>query len=134
MKITGLIYVDASPAKVWDAIVSPDGLWKAMYGAWIESSFKVGEKIEFLGPGNEGDRTVHIYGKVLGYEPFKTISYTEHSGPSYRPNHAEFSNRVTFTFEAVGQVTKLSFVSDEWTPNHPSYAGAIDEWPVMLSQ
>ncbi len=106
---------------------------KPFFGSVIRSTFKAGDALEYVGPGNDGDETVHVYGTLLAYEPHQTLSFIEHPGPSYFPNHAELESRVTFTLETVGQCTKLTLVNDQWSANHPSYPNAQSHWWMILS-
>jgi hypothetical protein len=69
----------------------------------IQSTFNKGDAIKFIGPGKEGDETVHVYGKILDFEPNKIFSYTEHHGPSYNPDHASLETRITFRLDEVGK-------------------------------
>lgn len=127
------IYIDASPEKVWDVLISPEGTRNTVFGSVIQSTFDIGAPIAYVGPGNAGDETVHVYGRVLAFEPNKTLSYTEHPGPSYRDNHEELETRVTITLEPAGSCTKLTLINDEWPDNHPSRANTEEGWPVILS-
>ena len=131
--VTIISYIDARPETVWDALISPKGLWKAWYGAWITSSFKVGEKIEFLGPGLEGEETVHIYGEMLAFDPNKIFSYTEHPGPSYKPDHANLHCRISWNFDPAGECTKLTLVIDQWSEHHYSLPTAFNDWSMVCS-
>lgn len=126
-------YIDAKPEDVWNILISPEGTKKTFYGCVIKSTFKIGDSIEYVGPGNDGDETVHVYGKVLAFEPHNILSFTEHPGPSYYPNHAELETKVTITLETVGNCTKLTLVDDEWTENHPSYTNTEQGWWMVLS-
>ncbi len=127
-----IFYISGSPKQVWEAILLPDGIFKKMYGAVIKSTFKTGQRLEFIGPGPDGPETVQIYGRVLKHERYKVLSYTDHPGPSYYPNHAELESRVSFTLEPVGKTTKLTLVEDQ------SSAGEGEEdqswlWWLILS-
>ncbi|MCR8635045.1 SRPBCC family protein [Paenibacillus radicis (ex Xue et al. 2023)] len=126
-------YIDATIEKVWDALVSPEGTRKTFFGCVIRSTFEEGAPYEYVGPGNDGDETIHVYGSILKYEIHKEMSCTEHPGPSYRENHAQLETRVTFTLETVGNCTKLKLVNDQWPANHPSYSNASQSWPMILS-
>jgi uncharacterized protein YndB with AHSA1/START domain len=126
-------YIDAPPEKVWDVLVKPEGTRAIMFGSELRSTFKVGDPFEYVGPGNDGEETVHVYGKILAYEPNKMMSCTEHPGPSYRPNHAELESRMTFTLDTVGKCTKLTLINDEWTPDHPSFENTKSQWWMILS-
>jgi len=131
--VTIISYIDAGPEKVWETLISPNGLWKAWYGAWIDSNFKPGDKIAFLGPGVDGEKTVHIYGEVLAYEYRKTLSYFEHPGPSYKPDHADLQTRITWNFEPAADCTKLTLVIDQWSKNHYSQPTALNDWSTVVS-
>jgi uncharacterized protein YndB with AHSA1/START domain len=126
-------YIGASPEKVWDVLTSPEGTRATFFGSELRSSFEVGEPYAYVGPGNDGEETVHVYGKVLAYEPQKTLSLSEHPGPSYYANHEELESRITFTLEPVGNCTKLTLVNDQYTPDHPSRAKAADSWWMVMS-
>ena len=54
---------------------------KFLFGSVLQSTFEIGSDYAYVGPGNDGDETVHVYGKILAYEPEKLISCTEHAGP-----------------------------------------------------
>lgn len=133
MDLTYDYYIAAKPEKVWHALVSDEGVKQIFFGCTIRSSFRVGDDYAYVGPGKDGDETVHVYGKVLAFEPNKTFSYTEHPGPSYYDNHAELETRVTFTLEPVGECTKLSLVNDCWPADHPGYENAKNAWSVVMS-
>jgi uncharacterized protein YndB with AHSA1/START domain len=133
MDLKYVFYIAAKPEDVWEILVSPEGTKKTFYGSTIRSTFKVGDPIAYVGPGNDGDETVHVYGKILAFEPNKIFSFTEHPGPSYYPNHAELETRVTFTLEPVGQCTKLTLVNDHWPEQHPSHCNADQGWWMILN-
>lgn len=126
-------YIAAKPEDVWQSLVSDEGVKQTVYGCTIRSTFQVGDDLAYVGPGNDGDETVHVYGKVLAFEPNQTLSYTEHPGPSYYENHAELETRVTISLEPVGECTKLTLINDQWHADHPSYASTKQNWPVILS-
>ncbi|NGZ77269.1 SRPBCC family protein [Saccharibacillus alkalitolerans] len=133
MKLEYVIYVDASPEKVWEALVSPEGTRAVFFGSRLKSSFEVGAPFEYVGPGSDGGETVHVYGGVLAFEPGRRLSYSEHPGPSYYDNHAELRTRVTFELEPSGSCTKLTLINDEWTENHPGFGNASGAWPMVIS-
>ncbi|MFC4098497.1 SRPBCC family protein [Paenibacillus xanthanilyticus] len=127
-------YIGAPKENVWGALVSPEGTKSIFFGCVLESAFEEGASFQYVGPGNDGDRTVHVYGKLLSFKPNEELSYLEHPGPSYYPNHEELQSRVTFTLETVGGCTKLTLVNDQWSPEeHPSLANAQSHWWMILS-
>jgi uncharacterized protein YndB with AHSA1/START domain len=128
-----VLYIGAKPEDVWQVFVKPEATKAIFFGCILDSTFEIGAPYAYIGPGSDGDETVHVYGKVLAFETNRLMSYTEHPGPSYRENHAELETRVTLTLETVGDCTKLTLVNDQWPENHPSYDNTIESWPMMLS-
>lgn len=126
-------YIGAEPETVWNALITPEGTRRIFFGCVLESSFQVGESYAYVGPGNDGDRTVHVYGNILAFEANRLISLSEHPGPSYYENHSELESRITFTLEPVGACTKLTLVNDQFSDNHPSYDKADQSWWMILS-
>ncbi|WP_442601975.1 SRPBCC family protein [Paenibacillus sp. KN14-4R] len=126
-------YINAKPEVVWDALVTPEGTRKLFFGCDLESTFEAGAPYQYVGPGNDGDQTVHVYGTILAFEPNKLFSCVEHPGPSYYPNHAELESRITMTLEEVGSCTKFTLINDQFTENHPSFENTEKSWWMILS-
>jgi uncharacterized protein YndB with AHSA1/START domain len=133
MELKYEFYIDADPQTVWDTFMTPEGTRKIFFGSELRSSFKVGEPYEYVGPGEAGEETVHVYGIILALEPLKVFSALEHPGPTYRENHAELQSRITLTLDTVGKCTKLTLVNDQWTPDHPSFESTRSSWWMILS-
>ncbi|WP_028549042.1 SRPBCC family protein [Paenibacillus sp. UNC451MF] len=133
MELKYEFYIGATPEQVWDILVTPEGTRKIFFGSELQSTFQVGEPFQYVGPGNDGDETVHVYGTILAYEPNRLLSCLEHPGPSYYPNHAELESRITMTLETVGECTKLTLVNDQWSENHPSISNTTNSWWMILS-
>ncbi|MGD1848013.1 MAG: SRPBCC domain-containing protein [Salibacteraceae bacterium] len=125
------VYINASSEKVWQAFVAPQQFFMAFYRANISSTFEIGDRIAFVG-SHEGQEMVHSYGEVLGYEPGKLLSYTEHPGPSYQENHQEMTSRVTVNITPVGEATCLTLSSDQFSANNPMREAA-EQWYLILS-
>ncbi|MDF2683265.1 MAG: polyketide cyclase [Brevibacillus sp.] len=133
MDLTYVTYIDATPEAVWRALISPEGTKAIFFGCILKSTFEVGAPYEYVGPGNDGEETVHVYGNILAFEPFHRMSYTEHPGPSYNENHTDLETRVTVTLETVGNCTRLTLVNDQWPADHPSYERTKDSWHYVIS-
>jgi len=127
------LYIAATPENVWQILVSPEGTRQTFFNCVIRSTFELGALLEYVGPGNDGDETVHVYGHLLAFEPNQALSFTEHPGPSYYANHDELETRIAITLEAVGECTKLTLINDRWPENHPGHANAAQTWPLVLS-
>lgn len=133
MELKYEFYIGAAPEQVWEILVTPEGTRKMFFGSELQTTFQVGEPFQYVGPGNDGDETVHVYGTILAHEPNRLLSCLEHPGPSYYPNHAELESRITMTLETVGECTKLTLVNDQWSDNHPSISNASNSWWMILS-
>lgn len=70
-------YIAANPSVVWDAFMSPEGVREIFYGSEFRSNCQVGDSFEYVGPGEDGKDTVHLYGKVLAYEAVKDDVYEQ---------------------------------------------------------
>ncbi|MCD1259505.1 SRPBCC family protein [Paenibacillus athensensis] len=133
MDLKYVLYINAKPEEVWNIFVTPEGTKAIFFGCVLDTTFEIGAPYRYVGPGTDGDETVHVYGNVLEYVPNKRMSYTEHAGPSYRDNHAELQTRVTLELETIGNCTKLTLINDQWPDNHPSYESTKESWPMILS-
>jgi uncharacterized protein YndB with AHSA1/START domain len=133
MELKYQYYIGATAETVWKILVEDEGVKQIFYGSVLKSTFEPGAHYEYVGPGDAGEETVHVYGKVLVFEPYKTMSFTEHPGPSYNVDHANLESRITMTLEPVGNTTKLTLVNDNWSEDHPSIERTADIWPTILS-
>ncbi|WP_405142815.1 SRPBCC family protein [Paenibacillus sp. FSL H7-0942] len=133
MELKYEFYINAGLEEVWNALISPDGTRNSFFGSELRTNFQPGQPFAYVGPGNDGAETVHVYGDILEFEPLSRLSYQEHPGPSYHANHAELQSRVVFQLETVGECTKLTLINDQFTNNHPSIANAQSSWWMILS-
>jgi uncharacterized protein YndB with AHSA1/START domain len=127
------IYIAGTPQQVWDALTKPEGVKQLYYGSVIESDFKVGSDMAYVGPGKGGERTVHVYGKFLEFEPGKVFAHTLKVGDAYGEDRKNFETHVAYRMEAMGSTTKLMIVQDQWDEGDPAYAGSKAGWSMLLS-
>ena len=124
------IFINTKPEIVWKTFTSKDGFFKSFFGTEIESTFEVGDNIEFVSL-NGKERIVHIYGKILENEKYKTLAYTDHPGPIYYDNHAQLKSRVRITLEPIGQVTRFTLTNDQFSDN--TLRKEASQWWLILS-
>lgn len=74
-------YIGGTPEQVWETLISPEGTKQIYYGSVIQSTFKEGELLEYVGPGADGDETIHVYGTLLEFTPQKAFRFTHKVGP-----------------------------------------------------
>ncbi|WP_068616128.1 SRPBCC domain-containing protein [Paenibacillus tuaregi] len=129
------IYIAGSLEEVWGALTAPHQVAKIYYGSVIHSTFKEGDPLEYIGPGKDGDQTLHVYGTLLEFSPNRAFRYTHKVGPSYleNPNADSPESRISWLLETVGGSTKLTLIHDEWKPGDPSYNGSKSAWPMIIS-
>lgn len=126
------IRIAAPPARVWTVLTTPEGQRRVFYGNTIRTTWRPGDRLEFVGPGPDGPETVHIYGQVLRCEPGRELSYVEHPGAVYQADHARLSSRITYRIAADGTGTRVDVTHDEWAPGHPAHERSKGIWPALL--
>ena len=131
--LTCVFYINGALEQVWQALVSPEASKKIAFGSELQSTFEVGGRLRWVGPGRDGEQTVHIYGDVLSFEPNRRFSYTCRVGEAYGAEHEDIESRVTYTLESAGPCAKLSLVHDQWKESNSAYEGTAKGWPMMLS-
>jgi uncharacterized protein YndB with AHSA1/START domain len=91
------INIEASPAKVWDALTNPEQTRRYMFGCETRSDWKAGSPL--LWTGNvDGHEMVFVKGTILEIEPEKKLVYT-----TIDPNNSAVpdipENYLTVTYE-----------------------------------
>ncbi|AZU60045.1 SRPBCC domain-containing protein [Neobacillus mesonae] len=132
--LTYVFYIGGTPREVWEALISPEGTKKIYYGSVIHSTFQVGDPLEYVGPGVDGDETVHVYGKVLEHVPNQVLRFTHLVGKSYmKDNEQEYESRISYLLEPAGGCTKLTLIHDQWEEGDPYYENSDAAWWMILS-
>lgn len=126
-------YVDAAPQRVWECLTSPEEVGRIYYGSVIRSEMLPGADIAYVGPGAEGEETVHVYGKILDIIPGELLRFTHFPGPAYVKDGLSFESVITWKVEPAGSCTRLTLIHDGWDERDPSRQGSDDAWPVILS-
>lgn len=129
-----VFYIGGTPDDVWKALISPEGTKQIYYGSVIRSTFQVGDLLEYVGPGADGDETVHVYGNVLEYVPKQVLRFTHFAGKSYtKDDEQDYESRISYLLEPVGAITKLTFIHDQWQEGDPHYENSDAAWWMILS-
>lgn len=133
MKLVYHFYIASTVENIWSILTTPDGSSKIFYGAKVKSTFKEGASIEYIGPGRDGESTLHIQGVVKEIVINKKLSHTIIVGEVYRDGDKEYTSTVTYEIEKFDKFTKLTVVHDDWDENDPSYENTKQNWWLMLS-
>ncbi len=126
-------FIAGTPEEVWKALISPEGTKQIYYGSVINSTFQVGDLLEYVGPGVDGDKTIHVYGNVLEYEPNRLLRFTHYPGKSYVKENKALESRISYLLEPVGSCTKLTLIHDQWKEGDASYDNSDIAWWMILS-
>lgn len=122
-----VIYIVASPQKIWDALTDPvtERAWWA--GTRQESTFQVGNPIVFRRSGK-----VDLRGEILESNPPNRLVYTFHlEGPG--PLHDEGPSIVTYEIKTSGGSTMLKVVHSNFPKGSVSRQGVEHGWPAIFS-
>jgi uncharacterized protein YndB with AHSA1/START domain len=102
--------INASVAKVWHALVTPDLIKRYMFGATVVSDWKEGAPIVWKGEW-QGKR-YEDKGVILRQDPGRVLSYSHWSPLSGQPDTPENRHTVTIELSGEGGKTHLSLAQD----------------------
>jgi len=130
IKLTTAIEVNASKAKVWDALINPEQIKKYLFGTNTECNWKAGNPIRFTGEW-EG-KAYEDKGTVLAIEEEKLLSYDYWSNFSGVPDVPENYQIITFTLHSINgktqlQLTQQNILSEE------AKSHSLENWKMVLN-
>ncbi|WGW12857.1 SRPBCC domain-containing protein [Saxibacter everestensis] len=132
--ISYTIYITAPQQRVWDAFIDDEDVRAVWWSCVLEGTPTAGSDYAYVGPGQDGERTVHVTGEFIEVNEPQKLSMTERPGPSYNTEGEERSSRMNFSFEQVSdQLTRLTVVNDNWSDGHPGYEETKGTWPLLFS-
>jgi len=104
------IHINASTAKVWDALINPDKIKQWLFGTETISDWKKGSRITYKGMW-EGKEYLDG-GTILQIEPEKIFQSTYWSSMSGTEDKPENYATVTYSLEKDGDGTLLTLTQD----------------------
>jgi len=90
------VRVNATPARVWEALVNPALVKQYMFNSDVVCDWRVGSEIIFKGLAG-GKEVVFVKGKITKIEPEKVLQYTCFGPDSGLPDIS--ANYTTVTYE-----------------------------------
>jgi uncharacterized protein YndB with AHSA1/START domain len=123
-----VIYIAATPEKVWEGFVSKESNRILFMGAELEAEWKAGGSMAWVGPGPDSKSMNYVHGEVLRYDPPKVLQYTFAMGQS------DTTSRVTLELVPETEATKVMVTHDQWAETDSAYATTADGWPRILSR
>ena len=114
------ITIDASRARVWDALTRADLVKQYMHGTDMSTDWKVGSAITWKGEWK--GKPYEDKGKVLAVEPEHMLRYTHWSPMGGSEDRPENYHTVTYDLAGEDGSTKLTLTQD----NNPSQEAAAE--------
>lgn len=107
------ITINATPERVWDALINPEQTKKYMFGCETVSDWKPGSPL--LWKGNyEGKEMVFVKGNIVNIEPEKLLAYTTIDPNSEIPDIPENYLTVTYTLSSQNEQTVLTVTQGDY--------------------
>ncbi|HEX4005379.1 MAG TPA: SRPBCC domain-containing protein [Acidobacteriaceae bacterium] len=123
------VFYFAAPAeKVWEGFVSAESNRIIFAGADFEAELTPGGKMNWVGPGADGPRTIYVRGDVVAVDPPRRLQYTFALGAAGK------ASRVTVELTPESEATRVAVTHDQWTEGDAGYASCVDGWPRILSR
>lgn len=128
-KTVYVIYIDAAPEKVWQALTEAEFSRQYFFGFAVDIEPRSGGAFHLLYP----DGRVHIAGKVIEWSPPRRLSCTWIvEGVE---NFGELPEcLVTYDIEQAGEAVRLTMTeSHSWDIPDAILKGGQSGWPAILS-
>lgn len=140
--ITYTLYVQADPARVWQALTEP-AFTRRYWGLNFETDWAVGSTMDWV---ERGARTSDLEQVVLDCLPDRRLSYTWHTfspqwaaavgvGEDLRAELAkEPRTKVTYEIEPVGEtLARLTILHEGFKPGGTLIGMCARAWPMLAS-
>lgn len=108
------ITINASAAKVWDALVNPEQTKKYMFGCETISDWNVGSSLLWKG-SYEGKEMIFVKGNIVQLDSEKLLEYTVFDPNSSMPDIAENYLHVTYKLSSNNGVTLLEVKQGDYS-------------------
>jgi uncharacterized protein YndB with AHSA1/START domain len=112
--VKNTIVIDASPAKVWDALTNPAQTKKYMFGCETVSDWKKGSSLLWKG-SYQGKEMIFVKGEILEIEPEKKLIYTTIDPNSNIDDVPENYLTVTYSLTEENGKTNLTVIQGDFS-------------------
>jgi uncharacterized protein YndB with AHSA1/START domain len=112
--VKNTITINATPAKVWDALTNPEKTKKYMFGCETVSDWKKGSALLWKG-SYEGKEMIFVKGEILEIEPEKKLVYTTIDPNSNIDDVSENYLTVTYTLTEESGKTVLTVTQGDYS-------------------
>jgi uncharacterized protein YndB with AHSA1/START domain len=124
------IVVNATGARVWRALVTPEAIRQYMFGTNVVSDWQEGSPI--IWQGEWQGRSYEDKGVILRLRPEKTLQYSHFSPLSGVPDEPENYHTVTIELSGQGTRTHVSLTQDN-NATEQEREHSEKNWQAMLA-
>ncbi len=125
------VNIQASAARIWDALTNTEMIRQYMFGAQVISDWKEGSTI--LWRGEWQGRPYEDRGVILQMVPERILRYSHYSPLSGLPDIPENRHQVTIELEEEGEYTQV-ILSQNHNPSEEDQKHAQKNWEMMLDR
>lgn len=123
------VTINATRAKVWDALVNPEAIHQYMFGTNVTSDWREGSPITWKGEWQ--GKAYEDKGVILRIKPEQTLQYSHFSPLSGLPDKPESYHTVTLELAGDGNQTRVSLNQDN-NPTEEAREHSERNWEMML--
>lgn len=123
------ITIEAPPAKVWQALVTPAAIKQYMFGTNVTSDWREGSPITWKGEWQ--GRAYEDKGMIRQFKPNQALQYTHFSPLAGLPDKPENYHTVSIQLSPDGDRTRVSLTQDN-NPNEEARSHSEKNWKMML--
>lgn len=123
------ITIDAPPAKVWQALVTPAAIKQYMFGTNVTSDWKEGSPITWKGEWQ--GKAYEDKGVIRQFKPNQALQYTHFSPLAGLPDKPENYHTVSIQLSPDGNGTRVSLTQDN-NPTEEARSHSEKNWKMML--
>jgi uncharacterized protein YndB with AHSA1/START domain len=123
------ITIEALPAKVWQALVTPAAIKQYMFGTNVTSDWKEGSPITWKGEWQ--GKAYEDKGVIRQFKPNQALQYTHFSPLAGLPDKPENYHTVSIQLSPDGDRTRVSLTQDN-NPTEEARSHSEKNWKMML--
>ncbi len=124
------ITINATIAKVWDALINPKMIKRYMFGTNVTSDWKEGSSIVWKGEWQS--KAYEDKGVILKIEQERVLQYTHFSPFAGQPDVPENYHTVTIELSGKGKHTDVSLSQDN-NASDQAREHSEKNWRMMLA-
>jgi uncharacterized protein YndB with AHSA1/START domain len=126
---TAKVDINATPARVWEALTDPKQIRRYMFGSQVETDWHPGHPIVWK--GEYDGRRYEDRGEVLEVHPLRRLKVTHFSPLSGKPDLPANYHTVTYDLELRGDRTHVVLTQDN-NESEDEVKHSTANWESML--